>query len=171
MHTGALIFILAALPREMLLRVPRFVIRRWWCLGTENRSGLQRCLQCLLSEQLSRVDHCFLDIALAQESAQYDSYWSSTGPELTTISTAAATSTHSTDPYYKEATGALWKNNVHDKVHLPATTATTEVLRRSGELWKGREHEEVDLVTGLSRRSGELWHGLEHEEVSASPNL
>ncbi|KAG1808369.1 uncharacterized protein BJ212DRAFT_1484998 [Suillus subaureus] len=90
---------------------------------------------------------------------------------VTTTSTAAATSTHSTEPYYKEATGALWKNNVHDKVHLPATTAITEVLRRSGELWKGREHEEVDLVTGLSRRSGELWRGLEHEEVSALPNL
>jgi hypothetical protein len=38
--------------------------------------------------------------------------------------------------------------------------------RRSGELWEGLEHEEVDLG-GLasSRRSGELWLGAEHEEV------
>lgn len=82
-----------------------------------------------------------------------------------TTSTAAATSTYSAE-YYKEATGALWKNNVHDKVHSSATTPTTEAVRRSGELLKGREPEEVDPVAGPSQRSGELWRGLEHEEVA-----
>ncbi|KAG1856411.1 hypothetical protein F4604DRAFT_1797995 [Suillus subluteus] len=89
-----------------------------------------------------------------------------------TTSTAAATSTYSADSQYREASGALWKNNVHDKVYsseAPTTTPTTEVLRRSGELWKESEHEEVDLITGPSRRSGELWRGLEHEDISASP--
>lgn len=89
--------------------------------------------------------------------------------------------------------GALWKNNVHDKVYsseAPAAILTTKALRRSGELWRGREHEEVDPISrrsgelwrGLehegvapasrapSRRSGELWRGLEHEEISASPD-
>lgn len=44
--------------------------------------------------------------------------------------------------------------------------------RRSGELWEGLEHEEVDL-RGLapSRRSGELWLGAEHEEVDVSSTL
>jgi hypothetical protein len=81
------------------------------------------------------------------------------------VSTAVATST---DARFNEASGALWKNNVHDKVYsseAPATTSTIEV-RRSGALWKGREHEEVDPVTGPSRRSGELWRGIEHEEIA-----
>ncbi|KAG1745566.1 hypothetical protein EDD22DRAFT_283681 [Suillus occidentalis] len=89
--------------------------------------------------------------------------------------------------------GTLWKNNVHDKVYSSEAPAAilTEALRRSGELWRGREHEEVDLISrrsgelwrGLeheevtpigrtpSRRSGELWRGLEHEEISASPDV
>lgn len=75
---------------------------------------------------------------------------------VTTMSTRGTTS------------GTLWKNNVHDKVYSSeaAATLTTKVLRRSGELWKGREHEEVDPIMGLSRRSGELWRGIEHEEVA-----
>lgn len=92
---------------------------------------------------------------------------------MTAISTAAATSTYSADPHYKGPLGALWKNNVHDKVYsseAPAATPTTEgefaPLRRSGELWNGREHEEIDPVMGPSRRSGELWRGIEHEEVA-----
>jgi hypothetical protein len=44
--------------------------------------------------------------------------------------------------------------------------------RRSGELWRGLEHEEVAPAgRAHSRRSGELWRGLEHEEISASPDV
>lgn len=69
--------------------------------------------------------------------------------------------------------GALWKNNVHEKVTAaPAQTAVAEgrlaPSRRSGELWKGIEHEEV-ARDAPSRRSGELWRGLEHVEISTSP--
>jgi hypothetical protein len=42
------------------------------------------------------------------------------------VSTAVATST---DARFNEASGALWKNNVHDKVYsseAPATTSTIE---------------------------------------------
>jgi hypothetical protein len=39
--------------------------------------------------------------------------------------------------------------------------------RRSGELWKGIEHQEVARDGGAaSRRSGELWKGIEHQEVA-----
>ncbi|KAG2749491.1 hypothetical protein P692DRAFT_20731617 [Suillus brevipes Sb2] len=66
--------------------------------------------------------------------------------------------------------GALWKNNVHYKIsEAPAPTAIAEGApsRRSGELWRGLEHEEVARDGGApSRRSGELWRGLEHEEVA-----
>ncbi|KAG2362645.1 hypothetical protein BDR07DRAFT_1376386 [Suillus spraguei] len=83
--------------------------------------------------------------------------------------------------------GALWKNNVHDKIsEASGTIAGGDLLntssrdplltvssgrlapsRRSGNLWKGREHEEV-ARDGLapSRRSGELWEGIEHQEVA-----
>jgi hypothetical protein len=49
-----------------------------------------------------------------------------------------------------------------------AITIPAVPSRRSGELWEGLEHEEVDLG-GLapSRRSGELWLGEEHQEVDA----
>ncbi|KAG1812175.1 uncharacterized protein BJ212DRAFT_1371940 [Suillus subaureus] len=45
--------------------------------------------------------------------------------------------------------------------------------RRSGELWEGLEHEEVDIGNlAPSRRSGELWLGAEHEEIDvAGPAL
>lgn len=91
---------------------------------------------------------------------------------VTTMTTAAATSTTSAELHYKGLIGALWKNNVHDKVYsseTPAATPTTEgfaSFRRSGELWKGREHEEVDPAVSSSRRSDELWRGIEHEEVA-----
>ncbi|KAG1737324.1 hypothetical protein EDB19DRAFT_989020 [Suillus lakei] len=165
------------------------------------------CHAQVIVHRLSRGDHCFVNIALTPEYAQYDSHWSSTGPEsytpgcvssrndvrinvslalasfvlgaaipaatVTMMPTAAATSTTYADPNHKGAIGALWKNNVHDKVYsseVPAATPTTEgefaPLRRSGELWKGREHEEVDPVMGPFRRSGELWRGIEHEEVA-----
>ncbi|KAG0692269.1 hypothetical protein DFH29DRAFT_1008979 [Suillus ampliporus] len=62
--------------------------------------------------------------------------------------------------------GALWKNKVHQNIYsseAPAAIPTTEgafaAVRRSGELWKGREHEEVDPVMGPSRRS-ELFMGI-----------
>ncbi|KAG2096106.1 uncharacterized protein F5147DRAFT_778471 [Suillus discolor] len=72
--------------------------------------------------------------------------------------------------------GALWKNNVHERVTAaPAQTAIAEgrlaPSRRSGELWEGIEHEEVARDGGApARRSGELWRGLEHVEISTSPD-
>lgn len=86
-----------------------------------------------------------------------------------TSDTTAASSARSTP------VGALWKNNVHEKVTAaPAQTAIAEgrlaPSRRSGELWEGTEHEEVARNGGApSRRSGELWRGLEHVVVSTSP--
>ncbi|KAG2072782.1 hypothetical protein BDR04DRAFT_1141476 [Suillus decipiens] len=92
---------------------------------------------------------------------------------VTTASTAAATSAYSVNPRDKEATGALWKNNIHDKVYsseAPAVVPTTEALRRSGELRKEGEHEEITLTgRAPSRRSGELWRGLGHDEIPTSP--
>ncbi|KAG2133258.1 uncharacterized protein EDB93DRAFT_1254931 [Suillus bovinus] len=83
---------------------------------------------------------------------------------VTTTSTAAATSTYSTGPH-NEVAGALWKHHVHDKVYSPETPSappTAEAVRRSGELWRGIEHEELSPADrALSRRSGEIWHELE----------
>lgn len=89
---------------------------------------------------------------------------------VTTTSTSTATSTYSTNPH-DEAAGALWKNGVHDKVH--SSEASTEAIRRSGELWRGIEHEEVSPVGPRtpSWRSGEIWHGLEHREISVLPDV
>ncbi|OAX33160.1 hypothetical protein K503DRAFT_549037 [Rhizopogon vinicolor AM-OR11-026] len=99
---------------------------------------------------------------------------------VTTSCTTTATATETLEHYPRDsATGALWRNNVHVKINSfdsSAATPTTEggraTVRRSGELWRGREHEEVDPIvvtsTGpaLPRRSGELWRGLEHEEIT-----
>jgi hypothetical protein len=103
--------------------------------------------------------------------------------DTTAAATSSALNTEGT------ASGALWKNNVHDKIsEPPVTTAIAEgdfsnmssrdllltfsagglaPSRRSGNLWKGREHQEVGR-DGLapSRRSGELWKGIEHQEVA-----
>jgi len=104
----------------------------------------------------------------------------------TTSSTATATAIETVRlSQTKGLTGALFKNSVHEKIYLSeasAATPTTEgglsAVRRSGELWRGREHEEVDpsVVTStgpaLPRRSGELWLGVEHEEIArADPPL
>ena len=95
-------------------------------------------------------------------------------------------------------TGALWKNNIHARIYsseASVATPTSEgdfskyigpqvfidtysltsdrraTVRRSGELWRGSEHEEVDPIVvtstapALPRRSGELWRGLEHERI------
>lgn len=105
---------------------------------------------------------------------------------VTTVTTDTAT----TSSARATPVGALWKNNVHEKVTAaPAQTAIAEgdisnmssrnllltvssgrlaPSRRSGELWEGIEHEEV-ARDAPSRRSGELWRGLEHVEVSTSP--
>ncbi|KAG1751347.1 uncharacterized protein EDB91DRAFT_1343819 [Suillus paluster] len=64
--------------------------------------------------------------------------------------------------------GELWAGAEHEEVDPVGLAAS----RRSGELWEGAEHEEVDpVVLTPSRRSGELWEGTEHEEVSASTDL
>ncbi|KAG1744063.1 uncharacterized protein EDB91DRAFT_209681 [Suillus paluster] len=110
---------------------------------------------------------------------------------VTAMPLATTTAPVSAKPHYKQLDGALWKNNVHEKIYsseAPAVTAEGDLsntlelqaftdtdsvtpgelaaVRRSGELWKGREHEEVVPVMGPSRRSGELWRGLEHEEIA-----
>ncbi|KAJ8594056.1 hypothetical protein M405DRAFT_809788 [Rhizopogon salebrosus TDB-379] len=87
----------------------------------------------------------------------------------TTSATATSTSHHITGPV-----GALFKNSVHDRVYLSEAPEATPsagadelaTVRRSGELWRGLEHEEIDSVVVPSRRSGELWRGLEHEEIT-----
>lgn len=92
---------------------------------------------------------------------------------VTTAFTATVTSAYSVDPRDNEVTGALWKNNVHNKVYSSKASAvvpTTKALRRSGELRKEGEHEEVTLAGHApSRRYGELWRGLGHEEISTPP--
>ncbi|KAG1798202.1 uncharacterized protein HD556DRAFT_226488 [Suillus plorans] len=88
---------------------------------------------------------------------------------VTTTSTSTATSTYSTNPH-DEVAGALWKNNVHDKVY--SSEASTEAIRRSVNLWRGIEHDEVAPVGRTpSRRSGEIWHGLEHRGISVLPDV
>ncbi|KAG2356173.1 hypothetical protein BDR07DRAFT_1613246 [Suillus spraguei] len=92
---------------------------------------------------------------------------------LTHFTVYLALSSSILDPRDNEVTGALWKNNVHNKVYSSKASAvvpTTKALRRSGELRKEGEHEEVTLAGHApSRRYGELWRGLGHEEISTPP--
>jgi len=61
--------------------------------------------------------------------------------------------------------GELWKGAEHEEI----TPISSTLVCRSGELWKGVVHEEITTVSSASsRRSGELWEGVVHEEVSPS---
>lgn len=101
----------------------------------------------------------------------------------TTSSTATASTTETIEPSHhsKGPIGALFKNSVHDKVYLSEVSAATPTAEgglaavpRSGELWHGMEHQEVNPIVvtptcpTLPRRSGELWRGKEHEKISTS---
>ncbi|KAG1771651.1 hypothetical protein EV702DRAFT_1136357 [Suillus placidus] len=64
--------------------------------------------------------------------------------------------------------GELWEGLEHEEVDLRSLAPPL----RSGELWLGAEHKALDAGgLALSHRSGDLWHGSEHEEAPPSTNV